>query len=89
MHRYRRRFWFESAASAIAVAAGVLTAGWPDWIERATGVSPDGASGSLEMVITLVLAIAALTLACVAYRERRGRSSRGLHSESTAQVPSV
>jgi len=71
MHGYRWRFWFESAASAIAVAAGVLTSVWPDWIERATGFSPDGVSGSLEMVIAVVLAIAALTLACVAYRERR------------------
>ena len=42
-----------------------------DWIERTTGISPDGSSGSLELLIYLVLlAIAVLLLRRAMQRDR-------------------
>jgi len=50
------RFWIEiilGAATAIMLVATLI---WPDWIERISGMAPDGGDGSAEWGGTAVLA---------------------------------
>ena len=42
-----------------------------DWIERLTGLEPDGGNGTLELAILLAL-VALLVMGAVAVRRRRG-----------------
>jgi hypothetical protein len=72
--KIRRRIWPESAAAAIAAGLAVLTAVWPDWIERLTGQDPDNGNGSLELYLTAGFAVAAVVFALAAGAEwRRAR----------------
>jgi len=51
----------------------------PDWIERVTGLEPDGGSGALEWVIVIVLAGCGACFFVLARREwRRMRSGAAL-----------
>ena len=63
------RVMVESLLAALSAAALVLTASWPQWIERLFGLEPDGGSGETEW--GLALALAALTIVFIA---RAGRA---------------
>jgi hypothetical protein len=54
----RNRFWVEAGAAIASGFLAVVTAIWPDWIERVFGIEPDQGSGALEwLIVALVLAI--------------------------------
>jgi hypothetical protein len=75
MMRVRRRFWSEVGLGAISAVLLIITAAWPDWIEKVLGIDPDGGSGSLEWAIVIVLAVCAVTLPLLAGNEwRRARA---------------
>jgi len=62
----RRRFWLEVAFAIVSSALFVLGAAWPEWIEAASGLSPDGGSGAVERLVAVVpLAVALLMTAVV------------------------
>ena len=57
--------------SAIALASGAgcaLATIWPDWIERSTGLTPDGGHGSTEWGWALALVLAAVSSGSLAVR---------------------
>lgn len=64
-------FWIESALAAVTAGVAVLTLVWPDWIEGVSGYDPDHHNGSVEMVIVIVCAIAALVTGMLARRQWR------------------
>jgi hypothetical protein len=56
------------------VAAAVLTMlamAVPAWIEQFTGLDPDRGDGSLEILLPIAFAVAALTLGGLSRRTRR------------------
>jgi hypothetical protein len=69
--RRRPIFWAESVLSCIAGVLALLTAVWPDWIERLTGLQPDAQSGSLEWILAAGCGLAAVLLGTLARREWR------------------
>jgi hypothetical protein len=82
---FRRRFWAELGFGAFSALALVLTAAWPDWIEAALGVDPDGGDGSLEWGIVGLLALCAVITPLLARREwRRSRGAPRPASRSPA-----
>jgi len=62
------RFWIHSAIALTSGVAGALATIWPDWIERSTGLSPDGGHGSTEWGWALALVLAALSSSSLAWR---------------------
>ena len=58
----------ECVISCVTGVLALLTVVWPDWIERAFTVEPDGGSGLTEVAIVLLLAL--VTLA-VGFQARR------------------
>lgn len=64
-------FWIESALAAITASLAVLTLVWPNWIEGVFGYDPDHHNGSLETVIVIVCALAALLTGVLARRQSR------------------
>ena len=74
MTHARWRFWSEVGLGAMSAMLLIITAAWPDWIEKVLGIDPDGGSGSLEWAIVIVLAVCAVTLPLLARNEwRRAR----------------
>ena len=69
--RRRPIFWAESALACIAGVLALLTAVWPDWIERVTGLQADAHSGSLEWILAAGCALAGVLLGTLARREWR------------------
>ena len=69
--RLRPIFWPESVLACIAGVLALLTAVWPDWIERVWGLDPDGHSGSVEWIAAAGCALAAVLLGGFATREWR------------------
>lgn len=67
----RFRFWVESALSIAASVLLILTLVSREWIEALFGVDPDGGDGSLEWLVVVAVAAAALVLAILARREWR------------------
>lgn len=65
------RFWVELALGAVSAVSLMLTLLWPQWIEAIFKVTPDNGEGSSEVVITLSLIAATLTLIFLARREWR------------------
>jgi hypothetical protein len=59
------RFWLASLLAALCVVLLVVTVFVHDWIERLTGLSPDGGDGALEfappVLLLVVLGASALT----------------------------
>jgi len=49
------RFWLDAVLASLSGLLAVLTLFWRDWIEAATGFSPDRHNGSLEWLIVAVL----------------------------------
>lgn len=58
-----------AGASLLAALAGAVFG--PEWIETLTGFEPDGGSGSLERLLLIGPAVAALVLALSGYAARR------------------
>ena len=75
MHTVRRRFWVEAVAAVVTGVMLVVTAIWPDWIERLWEVEPDGGDGSLEWMLVGVLALVTIALV-VAARVEWNRAAR-------------
>jgi len=74
--RVRSLFWVEACLASAAGLLAVITAAWPDWIEAAFGVDPDGGDGTVEWLVVAVLAAVAVALGYGARREwRRGRAA--------------
>ena len=69
MRNVRRRFWVDFVAAVVTGVVLVVTAVWPDWIERAFEVDPDGGSGELEWVLVAALALATVALGLLARAE--------------------
>ena len=72
----RLRLRVEVALALIAAALALLTLVWHEWIE-AFGIEPDGGDGSLEWVVVVVLAVAALLFAALARAEWRRLAAAG------------
>jgi hypothetical protein len=62
-----------SSRTSALVVSSVRRGVSVDWIERIFGVSPDGGSGSLEVVY---FAVAVLGITALAFRRRIGRWAR-------------
>ena len=71
MRRTRILLYLESLLAALSAVLCVLTFAYPDWIERAFDVDPDGGGGALEWVIALGALVAALGFGLAARREWR------------------
>ena len=69
MRNVRRRFWVDSVAAVVTGVMLVVTALWPDWIERVFAVDPDGGSGELEWLLVAALALATVVLGLLARAE--------------------
>jgi apolipoprotein N-acyltransferase len=69
--RFRRRFWFEIAASSASAVLFGVTLVWPSWIEFVFHVDPDRGSGLLEWMIVLVSFAVSLCASVLARREWR------------------
>ncbi len=58
------RFWLASLVASLCVLLLVVTLFVHDWIERLTGLSPDGGDGALEfappLLLLVVLGVSAL-----------------------------
>ena len=77
-HAVPARFWVETVGAFLTGALLLLTLIWPDWIELAFGVDPDQHSGSLELILVVVCAVATLLFGTLANREwRRARRRVG------------
>jgi hypothetical protein len=79
MHAVRHRFWAEAGLAVVNAVLVVLTIVWPAWIERAFGVDPDRASGSLEwllIALTLGLSVAFCVGAGIEWRHAAPESGR-------------
>ncbi len=77
MHASRRRFWTSTVLAALAAFLGLLTFVWQTWIEGATGLEPDGGSGTFEWFLVAACAVASLALSGVAHREWRRLRTAG------------
>jgi hypothetical protein len=66
----RARYRLEVIGAAVTGLAAAITAIVPDWIEEVFHVDPDSGDGSLEWLIVGALALAAITLSALAWRER-------------------
>lgn len=75
MRSVRRRFWVESGLTIVTGVLFLVTAAWPDWVERLTAARPDAGDGSLEWMLVGTLAVATVALGLVARAEwvRAGR----------------
>jgi hypothetical protein len=81
MRKLRSRFWLESATASVCGMLVLVTLVWPDWVEAATGFSPDRHDGSFEWQLSGALAVAcllALFAGAVEWRGGRPRVSCGV-----------
>jgi hypothetical protein len=78
VNRRSRLYLVELVLAGLSTAVFVVTAFWPDWIERVTGEDGgDGGSGLLEWSIACVAALAAVGFSVAAridWRRRRAES---------------
>jgi hypothetical protein len=54
--------------SALTLAATLV---WPDWIERLTGLDPDGGNGAIEWEFVFALVVVTLAAFGLAWRDLR------------------
>ena len=69
--RARERFWTDAALSAVSGVLLVVTVAYPQWVEAAFGVDPDGGSGALEWTIVAALFVLTAAFGALARREWR------------------
>ena len=67
----RVRFWLELALALLTAVAAIATILWPAWIEAVFGIDLDEGNGTLELAVTLAIALASITLAAIARTEWR------------------
>jgi hypothetical protein len=74
----RRRFWVESALAVVTGVVALMTILQRDWLEI-FGIEPDAGDGSVELLITLALAVVTVLFAAAASVDwrRRGTSTAG------------
>jgi len=72
------RYRFEAGLFAFFVGLTALTLLWPSWIERLTGLDPDGGDGVTEWVIVVGLVALSVTFAILARRDRRSSPASSL-----------
>jgi hypothetical protein len=69
-----RRFWLEVALATATGVALILFLVRRDWIEGVLPVDPDAHSGSLELLLIVLLSLASITCGVLARRDWvRGR----------------
>ncbi|MER5207753.1 ABC transporter permease [Streptomyces sp. NPDC002825] len=77
MRNVRLRGRIETIAACLSGLLFLLTAIWPDWIERVFEAEPDQGSGALEWVIVGVALCATIVFSLLARAEyRRARALR-------------
>ncbi len=69
MRRLGGALYALAGVSFVSALTGIIFG--PQWIERLVGFEPDGGSGSLEVVLVVVPAVAALLLLAGGYTLRR------------------
>ena len=67
IRRYRLQVACAAACAVLTIAAAVL----PTWIERLTGLEPDGGSGALEWLLAVAVGTLSIVFGVLAYRTRR------------------
>jgi hypothetical protein len=67
----------DSLLAAFCLAALVVTAVWPDWIEQVTGLEPDNRSGTVEWLFLGVVGVLFLVFAVPARRALRSARDTG------------
>jgi hypothetical protein len=60
------RMWLEMVIALCAMALGVLTIFWHDWIEALPGWDPDHHSGSVEWIVVVCLFAIAIVMGIAA-----------------------
>ena len=66
----RTRVNLTTVLTVAFTALTIVTAIWPTWIETLFEASPDGGSGTLEMLIAVPFGIAAVVSGLLAHRAR-------------------
>ena len=67
IRRYRLQVACAAACAVLTIAAAVI----PMWIERLTGLEPDGGSGALEWLLAVAAGALSIAFGVLAYRTRR------------------
>lgn len=67
----RTRIIFETVLTAVSALTLILTLVAHDWIERTTGLKPDGGSGTTEWLLTGGALVATLVLGSITTRDLR------------------
>lgn len=67
----RRQSKILAAAAVIFAVLAFAAFAFPTWIERTSGMVPDGGSGELEAFLAIPAGLIALVLALLAIRSRR------------------
>jgi hypothetical protein len=65
------RLTLTTALTAVFTVLTIVTAAWPAWIESFFEASPDGGSGTLEMLIALPFGVSAGASGLLAHRTLR------------------
>jgi hypothetical protein len=65
--RYRLQVFLATVSVILTITAAIL----PVWIERLTGLEPDGGSGELERLLAVVPGAISIIFGVLAYRTRR------------------
>jgi hypothetical protein len=69
--RLHRRARLQLVLAVVAAALAVLAIAGPMWIEEFTSLEPDGGDGSLELLLPILFAAAAVALGGLSRRTRR------------------
>lgn len=72
MRLQRLRMAVKLAAGVGSALACAVTLVWPDWIERLSGLDPDGGRGDAEWGVVLTLGMVAISSLALAWRDWRG-----------------
>lgn len=67
----RTRLTLTTVLAVVFTLLTIVTAIWPTWIESLFEASPDGGSGTLEMLIALPFGVAAVVSGLLARRALR------------------
>jgi ABC-type sulfate transport system permease subunit len=67
----RTRLTLTTVLTVVFTVLTIVTAIWPTWIESVFAASPDGGSGTLEMLIALPFGVAAVVSGLLARRAAR------------------